>query len=96
MDFNDPSDWFRDDKQLEAVSAIVKDGLTDDTHQNECRYLMRFWWHLRVSYDEVSWSELQEHLSPRKLEIIDELMNAIGDSGDEVDLWISKYRNFVE
>ncbi|NUP34896.1 MAG: hypothetical protein HOU01_24755 [Streptomycetaceae bacterium] len=46
MDLTDLRDGFRDDAQLWRARAIVPGRLADDRDQQECRYVMRFWWQL--------------------------------------------------
>ena len=85
--------WFRDERQLDEVRAIVHDRLANDRYQQECRYLMRFWWHLRMSYEEVAYEDLLLHLSDRKIKVLEALFDAIDTSHDAIDDWIKKQEN---
>ncbi len=86
----DKNKWFRDATQLAEVRRIVHDRLADDRYQQECRYLMRFWWHLGMRYQEVSYQQLQVHLSQHKKEVLEELFDAVDISYQAVDEWIHK------
>lgn len=89
--FNDHKvSWFRDERQRAQVRMIVMERLADDLYQQECRYLMRFWWHLEMTYQEVSYEELKLHLSGRKMEVLETLFDAIEGSHSAVDEWISQ------
>ena len=81
---------FRDDAQLAAVQNAVMLRLADDCEQDECRYLMRFWWQLAMSYREVSYEQLEEHLSAAKMEIIQKLLSAVQVGHDAIDRWLEE------
>ncbi|MEU6028667.1 hypothetical protein ABZ825_16865 [Streptomyces tauricus] len=49
MTLTDLSNGFRDDEQRRRVQAVIHDRLADDRDQQECRFLMRFWWQLSMS-----------------------------------------------
>jgi hypothetical protein len=85
--------WFRNEAQLEDVRRIIHDRLADDTYQNECRYLMRFWYHLTMPYQEVSYNELKKNVSKHKMDILEELFDAIDSSFEYIDSWIYKYES---
>ncbi len=84
------SNWFRDEHQCAEVRTIVHGRLADDRYQQECRYLMRFWWHLTMSYQEVSYAELRLHLSEHKMEVLESLFDAIDTSHEAVNAWIKE------
>src|SRR5262245_20952086 len=84
--------WFSSAEQLDRVSDIIMTRLADDHFQEECRYILRFWWHLRMSYREVSHLELEAYVSKGKLEIIDQLLAAIDAGPDAVDRWVADCR----
>ena len=79
---------FRDAAQLGAVREIVQTRLADDERQEECRYLMRFWWQLIMTYREVVIEELEENLSLMKFTIIKNLIDATDESHEAIDEWI--------
>ena len=90
--FNSGKDsWFRDDAQRWAAREIIKARLADDRYQEECRYLMRFWWHLEMPYQEVSYIELRNHLSEQKLEALEALFDVIDTSYQRIDVWLQRY-----
>lgn len=89
MDLTDLRDGFRDDAQLWRVRAIVHERLADDRDQQECRYVMRFWWQLSMPYREVSTAELSRNVAPRKLRAIEELIDAVRSSPARIDAWIA-------
>ncbi len=82
---------FRDYEQLGAVREVVQTRLADDRNQEQCRYLMRFWWQLSMSYREVGIEELEENLTPAKLAIINDLLEAASHGHDAIDKWVHKY-----
>lgn len=84
----DLGEGFRDEAQRRRVQAVIHDRLADDREQQECRYLMRFWWQLSMPYQEVSMEQLQRNVRAPKLAVVEELINAIRTSHDEVDAWI--------
>ncbi len=89
--WNETDTWFRDEIQMKAVRAVIADRLADDRYQQECRYLMRLRWHLCMSYQEVSYTQLRRHVSPEKLELLDELFQLIAEAKhDAIDLWIDR------
>ncbi|MFO0748458.1 MAG: hypothetical protein U1F43_22750 [Myxococcota bacterium] len=82
--------WFRDEAQRDRVRSIVRERVADDRRQDECRYLMRFWWHLIMPYREVSYDELREHLEPPALALIDALLAAIEAGHAAIDGWADR------
>ena len=84
---------FRDEQQRCQVQNIVELRLADDRDQDECRYLMRFWWQLSMSYQEVTEPELEQHLTAAKLEVIKDLIGAIRRSPEDIDIWITATMN---
>lgn len=80
---------FRDERQRRQVQDIVQMRLADDRDQDECRYLMRFWWQLLMSYQEVTEPELEQHLAAAKLQAIKALIQAIRRSPEDIDTWIT-------
>ncbi|MEU9375961.1 hypothetical protein AB0D94_19550 [Streptomyces sp. NPDC048255] len=89
MTLTDLRDGFRDDGQRQCVQAVVHSRLADDREPQECRYLMRFWWQLRMSYQEVSLEELRLNVGRQKLDALMELISAIRSSHDEIDAWLA-------
>ncbi|WP_051755564.1 DUF6192 family protein [Kitasatospora purpeofusca] len=76
--------------KVRAVEELTRDNrLADDREPQECRYVMRFWWQLVVSYTEVSMDELALNVGGSKLEAIEELIGAIRSSHDAIDAWIA-------
>jgi hypothetical protein len=45
--------------------------------QAECRVLMKFFWQLAMTYQEVTESDLDRHVQPGKREVIQNLIDAI-------------------
>jgi hypothetical protein len=80
---------FRDEYQLQAAQGIVMQRLADDREQEECRVLMKFWWQLAMTYQEVTSSDLDRHVTPVKREAVQELIDAIRQSPEAIDAWIS-------
>ncbi|WP_145910895.1 hypothetical protein [Kitasatospora viridis] len=78
---------FRDDEQRRRVRRVVHDRLADDREPQECRYLMRFWWQLGMTYQEVSVEELRRNVGGRKLAAVLELISAIRSSHEGIDAW---------
>jgi hypothetical protein len=86
--WNDKEMWFRDHAQASRVGEIILERLADDLVQEECRYLSRLRWHLFMGYQEVSYDELQLHVSQTKMAILDNLFALIVDSDyDGIDQW---------
>jgi hypothetical protein len=83
--------YFRDDSQRHAVQDVVQSRLADDQNQEECRYLMRFWWQLSMSYQEVTLEDLEEFVSADKLGVILDLLRALEQGHKGIDDWIEKY-----
>jgi hypothetical protein len=83
--------YFRDDEQRQAVQEIVRSRLADDRNQEECRYLMRFWWQLCMTNREVTLAELERFISPEKFGIILELLNSLEVGHKEIDTWVERY-----
>ena len=67
---------------------VIHMHLADDRDQDECRYLLKFQWQLSMSYREVTWVELREHVSLRKLAAVEGLIAALAESPDAVEQWI--------
>ncbi|WP_157429828.1 hypothetical protein [Actinomadura oligospora] len=87
MSLTDLASGFRDEEQLTRVRAVIEWRLADDRRQQECRYLMRFWWQLSMPYREVSLEELRAHLGERKLAAVEALIAAIRTSPERIDAW---------
>ncbi|MFI5846134.1 hypothetical protein ACIA8K_41180 [Catenuloplanes sp. NPDC051500] len=81
-------DGFRDEHQRQSAQAIVMRHLADDRQQEECRVLMKFWWQLSMTYQEVTEEDLDRHVGPAKREAVQGLIEAIRHSPDAVDTWI--------
>ncbi|HET6881789.1 MAG TPA: hypothetical protein VFI31_16615 [Pirellulales bacterium] len=89
LDFDDKLNWFRDDYQRELVAKAINQRLADERVEVECRYLMRFWFHLGMTYREVSYDELVENVSPEKMVILERLFGAILTRNfDTIDAWV--------
>jgi hypothetical protein len=75
-----------------AVGAFfILDRLADDRIQEERRYLCRLRWHLFMSYQEVSYDQLQHYVSESKMAILDDLFSSIADSDyDGIDRWVAQ------
>ncbi|MEO0964887.1 MAG: hypothetical protein AAFY08_07175 [Planctomycetota bacterium] len=83
--------WFTSATQREAVCDLVESRLADVADQEECRYLMRLWWHLRGhGCNYVQYRELEANLSPEKMKLVDELLAAIEEGEPSVDDWIQR------
>ena len=80
---------FRDEYQLQLARGVVMQRLADDREQEECRVLMKFWWQLAMTYQEVSPAELEQHVAPVKQEAVQALIDAIRKSPEAVDAWIA-------
>ncbi|WP_073229575.1 hypothetical protein [Streptomyces sp. NBRC 110465] len=89
MTLTDLSNGFRDDEQRRCVQRVIHDRLTDDRDPQECRFLMRFWWQLFMSYQEVSMDELSRNVGTPKLDMIEALITAIRSSHADIDAWIT-------
>ncbi|MFI7349424.1 hypothetical protein ACIBSR_24645 [Streptomyces sp. NPDC049936] len=89
MSLTDLSNSFRDDEQRRRVQVVIHDRLADDRDPQECRHLMRFWWQLSMSYQEVSMKELSLNVGKPKLDVIEELISAIRSSHAEIDAWVA-------
>ncbi|MFF2555505.1 hypothetical protein ACFVUS_31175 [Nocardia sp. NPDC058058] len=88
MSLTDLSDRFRDDAQRRRTQQAIEKRLADDRNPDECRYLMRFVWQLRMSYCEVTERDLQEHVGTDKLRAIEALVEAARRSPGSIDAWI--------
>ena len=88
MDLRDLRLGFHDADQRRRVQRVIHDRLADDRLQDECRYLMKFWWQLAMSYQEVTLGELQEHVGADKLQAVEALIEAIGRSTVDIEEWI--------
>ena len=52
---------------------------------------MRPRWHFHMGYQEVSYSELEEHISRDKMALLDELFDQIAAKNyDGIDMWIER------
>ncbi|MFG2123824.1 hypothetical protein [Streptomyces sp. NPDC048710] len=89
MTLTDLRNGFRDDDQRRRVQAVIHDRLADDREPQECRYLMRFWWQLRMPYREVSWEQLSLNVGKPKLDVLKQLISAIRTSPAEIDAWVA-------
>lgn len=89
MTLTDLSSGFRDDDQRRSVQAVIHDRLADDREPQECRYLMRFWWQLCMSYREVSVEQLSLNVSESKLAAVEQLISAVRTSHAEIDAWVA-------
>ncbi|MFJ8430886.1 hypothetical protein ACIQ9P_06260 [Kitasatospora sp. NPDC094019] len=87
MSLTDLRDGFRDDEQLRRARRVVHDRLADDRDPQECRYLMRFWWQLGMTYQEVSMEQLGQYVGRPKLDVIEELISAVRAGHAEIDAW---------
>ena len=66
--------------------------MADDKYQEECRYMMRFWWALDGLNPFPDLDEFDRSLSPAKRQILEELFEAISRNPEAVKDWIQKYR----
>ncbi|WP_194838919.1 hypothetical protein [Nocardia sp. XZ_19_369] len=89
MSLTDLSVRFRDDAQRRRAQLVIETRLADDRNQDECRYLMRFVWQLRMTYCEVTEQNLEEHVGADKLEAIEALVEAARRSPESIDAWIA-------
>jgi len=62
----------------------------DDRDPQECRFLLRLWWQLAMSYQEVSMDELGRNVGKLKLDVIEALIGSIRSSHAEVVVWIAR------
>jgi len=60
-----------DQAQRRRLQQAIHDRLADDRDQDECRYIVRFWWQLSMSYTEVTLKQLREHVHEPKLTAIE-------------------------
>lgn len=90
MDLTDLRLGFRDDDQRRRAGMVVHLHLADDRNQDECRYLLKLQWQLSVSYREVTWAQLRDHLGSKKLAAVEALIAALAESPAAVDRWIQK------
>jgi hypothetical protein len=65
------------------------DRLADDRVQEECRVLMKFWWQLSMTYQEVTEAELDRHVGPVKRDAVQRLIDAIRCSPEAIDAWLA-------
>jgi hypothetical protein len=87
--WNQKDDWFRDRTQANLVVEVVIHRLADDRNQEECRYLMRLIWHFRMSYQEVTYHELEQHVSTDKMKLLNELFAYIvAKDHAGIDIWL--------
>lgn len=49
---------------------------------------MRFVWQLAMTYQEVTMDELRAHVGAEKLAAVESLVEAIGQSPEQIDAWI--------
>ncbi|MER6304364.1 hypothetical protein ABT247_33185 [Kitasatospora sp. NPDC001539] len=89
MTLTDLRTGFRDDEQRRRVRRVIHDRLADDRDPQECRFLMRLWWQLVMSYQEVSMDELSRNIGKPKLDVIEALISAIRSSHTEIDAWVA-------
>lgn len=89
MSLNDISGLI-EDPQRERLRQIIQNRFADDRDQDECRYLMRFWWQLRMSYTEVTLEQLREHVHEPKLTAIEDLIDAIRTRPQDIKAWIGE------
>lgn len=81
-------EWFRDESQLQTVREVLHARFADTRSQEECRYLMRLWWHLDMGYQEVSYDELCQFVSPSKLARLNKLFDLMAERNyDAIDAW---------
>ncbi|MEU6183452.1 hypothetical protein [Streptomyces coeruleorubidus] len=88
MTLTDLSSGFRDLDQRQCAQAVIHDRLADDRDQQECRYLMRFWWQLCVPYREVTLDQLRANVGGPGLRLVEELIEAVRTSHEAIDDWI--------
>ncbi|WP_395730340.1 hypothetical protein [Prosthecobacter sp.] len=84
-------DWFRDEHQLERVLGALHSRFADVRDQEECRYLMRLWWHLDSLCQQVSYKELHEFVSAQKMRRLDQLFDLMAARNyDAIDSWVAR------
>jgi hypothetical protein len=88
MTLTDLPAGFRDEEQRGYVRRVIHDRLADDRDQQECRYLMRFWWQLGMSYQEVTLDQLRANLGEGTLRLVEELIDAVRTSHEAIDDWV--------
>lgn len=89
--WNQTENWFRDHAQSDSVGSVVIHRLADDREQDECRYLVWLKWHFHMGYQEVSYDELQEHVSESKMALLDGLFNEIAAGNHKgIDEWVAR------
>jgi hypothetical protein len=93
VSLKDLSGRFTDQVQRQRVQLVIHDRLADDRDQDECRYIMRLWWQLSMSYTEVTLELLREHVHEPKLTAIEELLTAIRSAPGDVETWINTAEN---
>lgn len=70
---------------------VILDRLADDRIQDECRYLVRLRWHFIMGYQELSYAELEEHVSPEKMLVLDDLFSRIASKDYvAIDAWVER------
>ena len=62
--------------------------LADDREQEECRYLMRFWWQMAMTYREVTLDELREHVGGVKFAAVEAFLVAAERDPEAIEEWI--------
>ncbi|MEU2542582.1 hypothetical protein [Streptomyces iakyrus] len=88
MTLTDLPAGFRDEEQRGSVRRVIHDRLADDRDQQECRYLMRFWWQLGMTYQEVTLDQLRANLGEAALRLVEELIDAVRTSPEAIDDWV--------
>ncbi|MER5835322.1 hypothetical protein ABT116_31960 [Streptomyces sp. NPDC002130] len=88
MTLTDLPAGFRDIEQLGYVRRVIHDRLADDRDQQACRYLMRFWWQLGMTYQEVTLDQLRANLGGAELRLVEELIDAVRTSPEAIDDWV--------
>ncbi|MFJ6557084.1 hypothetical protein ACIQNT_33415 [Streptomyces luteogriseus] len=88
MTLTDLPAGFRDEEQRGYVRRVIHDRLADDRDQQECRYLMRFWWQLGMPYREVTLDQLRANLGEDTLRLVEELIDAVRTSHAAIDDWV--------
>jgi len=82
-------EWFQNESQLNSVREALHSRFADVGSQEECRYLMRLWWHLDMGYQEVSYEELQQFVSPPKMSMLNLLFDSMARRDYEsIDKWV--------
>jgi hypothetical protein len=93
MSLSDLSGKLTDESQRRRMQQVIHDRLADDRDQDECRYIMRLWWQLSMSYTEVTIEQLREHVHEPKLTAIEKLIDAIRSNPDDIEAWIATTEN---